>query len=136
MAHVQHQQVTGWTGWIGLAGFIMALTGIFHIVFGIGGALGSDWYIYASGHTFWFDSSAWGWSMIVGGTLLLLSSGLLLAGNMVGRIMGVILAAASLVANISLFAVAPVWSALVIVFDLMVLYAIIAHGSEMKRMYD
>jgi len=92
----------------GFAGFLMAFTGIFHIILGIGGVLGQDWYLYASGTAYLFDASAWGWSMIAGGALLLISASLLLAGNMLGRIIGVILATASLLVNLALIPETPI----------------------------
>jgi hypothetical protein len=136
MSQVQHQQITGWTAWVGFAGFLMGFAGVLHILFGLGGVFGQDWYITTSNASWIFDSSAWGWSMIVGGALLLLSSSLLLAGNMLGRVIGAILAIASLLVNIALFAAAPVWSTLVIIMDVVLLYAIIAHGNEMKHLHD
>jgi hypothetical protein len=133
-SNIQNHQVTGWAGWVAFAGFLMAFSGIFHIILGIGGVLGQDWYLYASGSSYIFDASAWGWSMIVGGALLALSGSLLLAGNMFGRIMGVLLATGSLLVNIALFPAAPVWSLILILVDLAVIYAIIAHGSELKHL--
>jgi hypothetical protein len=127
MATVQHQQVTGWVGWVGFAGFVMALTGIVHIIYGLGALLSGSWYLYSSGTAYIFNSTdAWGWSLIAGGALLLMTSYLVLQGNMFGRVIG----------SIALFPIAPVWSVIAIFLDLMVLYAIIAHGSEMKQLED
>jgi hypothetical protein len=136
MSQVQHQHMTGWTAWVGFAGFLVGFSGILHILFGLGGVFGQDWYITTTNAAWIFDSSTWGWSMIAGGALLLITSALLLAGNMVGRIVGVILALSSLFMNIALFTAAPVWSTIIIVVDVVVLYAIIAHGGEMKHMED
>jgi hypothetical protein len=137
MATVQHQQVTGWVGWVGFAGFVMALTGIVHIIYGLGALLSGSWYLYSSGTAYIFNSTdAWGWSLIAGGALLLMTSYLVLQGNMFGRVIGSIVILASLAANVALFPIAPVWSVIAIFLDLMVLYAIIAHGSEMKQLED
>jgi hypothetical protein len=136
MSQVQNQPVSGWTTWVGVGGLLMSLSGIFHILFGLGGVFGQDWYITTSNSAWLFDSSSWGWSMIGIGALLLLSASLLLAGNMVGRIIGVTLAVASLVTNIALFAAAPVWSTLAIIIDIAIIYAIVAHGGDMKRLRE
>lgn len=136
-SQVQHnQQVSGWTGWIVFAGVLMAITGLYHAVLGLGGIFGQDWYIYSAGQAWLFDSSAWGWSMLIGGIALILSAMLLMAGNIVGRIVGSILVAASLFANLAVVAIAPVWSLIAIVADLMILYAILVHGKEMKRLAE
>ncbi len=136
MATVQRQQVTGWTGWVGLAGILMVTAGIVHMLFGLGGIFSQDWYITTSNGAWLFDASAWGWSMIAGGLLLVLSASLLMTGHMLGRVIGAILAAASLLVNVALFSAAPVWSSLVIFMDVAMLYAIIAHGGEMKQLED
>jgi hypothetical protein len=132
--NMRQHQVTGWTGWVAFAGFLMAISGIFHIILGIGGTLSSDWYLYGSGDIYWFDASAWGWSMIAGGALLLLSAGLLMAGNMLGRVIAVLIALASLVANLALLPATPVWSIIAITLNIVLIYAVMAHGSEMKHL--
>jgi hypothetical protein len=135
MATVQHQQATGWVGWIGFASFMMALVGIAHIIYGIGALASGSWYLYSSGTAYLLSSTdAWGWSMIAGGALLLMTSYLVLQGNMFGRVIGSLLVLGSLVANVSLLPLAPVWSIIAIFLDVMVLYAIMAHGSEMKHL--
>jgi hypothetical protein len=133
---MHHQGVTGWTGWIMAAVTIMSIVGLFHIILGIGALFGQDWYMYASGSVWLFDSSAWGWSMIIGGFLLMLSAGLLMAGNMAGRILGTIVVLGSLIANLALAPAAPVWSITMVVLDVIILYAILAHGKEMKQLAE
>lgn len=133
---MHHQGVTGWTGWIMAAVSIMAIVGLFHIILGIGALFAQDWYLYASGSVFLFDSSAWGWSLIVSGFLLMLAAGLLMAGNIVGRVLGVIVALGSLLANLALAPAAPVWSITMIVLDVLIIYAILAHGKEMKQLAE
>lgn len=130
----EEDRVSGWSGWVVFAAFVMGLSGIFHIILGIAGILSRDWYLYDSGDIFLFNATAWGWSMLIGGALLILSAALLLEGNMFGRIIGGILVVGSLLANIALISVAPLWSITVIVIDILILYAIIVHAGELKRL--
>ena len=65
---------------------------------------------------------------------MLLSSELLYVGNMAGRALGAILAIGSIIANIALFAATPIWLTIAIVLGVVILYAIIAHGGEMKNL--
>lgn len=127
-------RATGWSGWVVFAAFVMGVSGIFHIILGIAGVLSRNWYLYDSGDVFLLDATAWGWSMIVGGALLILAAALLMEGKMLGRIIGGVIVLASLVANLSLLSVAPLWSVAVIVIDVLILYAIIVHGSELKQL--
>ncbi len=126
-------EVTGWTGWISFASFIIALSGIIHVIYGIGGIFAEGWYVYSSGTVHIFDITTWGWWMVAIGVLMILTAILLLSGNLFGRIMGVLLALVSLAANAILINVTPVWSIIAIVVNLFIIYAIIAHGDEMKR---
>ncbi|MGZ6259082.1 MAG: DUF7144 family membrane protein, partial [Candidatus Limnocylindrales bacterium] len=57
----------------------------------------------------------------------------LLAGNVVARVVGVVLAAVSALVNLAFIAAYPLWSAIVITIDVVVIYAIVVHGAELKR---
>lgn len=129
----QEPHTTGWTGWISFASFIIALSGLIHLIYGIGAVMSQDWYLYSSGTVYILDTSAWGWGMIIGGAFMILTALLLASGNMFGRIIGVTLALLSLFANIALLSVTPVWSIIAIALALFIIYAIIAHGDEMKN---
>lgn len=111
----------------------MALSGIVHIVYGIAGISTQDWYAYTSTGAYVFSLTTWGWTMLTVGILLILSALLLLSGNIIGRVMGTILALGSVLFNIALIGAAPFWSILAIVINLLIIYAIVVHGSEMKR---
>jgi hypothetical protein len=134
MSNIDTYETTGWTHWIGFAGFFLALSGIVHFLYGLGALFNQDWYVYASGDIYWVDITTWGWSMIAAGALLILSSALLLSGNMVGRIIGTMVATAGVLVNLALIGATPVWSILAIIVNLIVIYAIVAHGKEMKHL--
>lgn len=133
MADTYQPQHTGWKGWILLTALLMFFSGIVHIVYGIGGIFTHGWYIYTSNNAYIFDASTWGWSMFIVGILLMLSALSLAAGNLFGRIVGVILAIASIVFNIALIGATPIWSVIAIILSIIIIYAITAHGSEMKQ---
>lgn len=136
MAHVQKTQASGWVGWIAVASFLMLFAGILHIIYGFAALFNYAWYVTTPGATYLLDITQWGWAMLVGGGLLVLTGTLLFMGNMAGRIMGGIVVLLSLIANISLMSITPVWSFIAIIVDILILYAIIAHGSEMQQLDD
>jgi hypothetical protein len=56
----------------------------------------------------------------------------MLSGNPVARVAGVVLAALSAVVNLAFLAAYPIWSVLVIALDVVVIYAIVVHGRELR----
>jgi hypothetical protein len=51
---------------------------------------------------------------------------------MLARVVGVILAVLSAILNLVFIAAYPVWSTIVIAIDVIVIYAIVVHGRELK----
>lgn len=52
------------------------------------------------------------------------------------RVVGIILAVVSAVANVAFLAAYPIWSTIVIVVDVLVIYALAVHGREVRAAYD
>ena len=53
-------------------------------------------------------------------------------GNMAARVIGVIAAVVSAIVNLAFISAYPVWSAIIIAIDVIVIYAIIVHGGDLK----
>lgn len=132
--HVHKAQVTGWVGWIAAAAFLILFAGILHIVFGFAAIMSQGWYLTGTGTAYLLNTEQWGWTLIIGGALMIMSAMLLYMGSMAGRIIAGIIVVGSIFANIAVFSLTPIWSTLAIVVDIVILYAIIAHGSEMKNL--
>jgi len=126
-------QVSSWTNWIVIAASLMILSGIVHMLYGFSAVFAQDWYVYGTGATYVLSVSDWGWTMVAIGVLLVGSAALLLAGNMFGRIVGGLMALLGALANLALIEIAPVWSIIAIAVSIFILYAIIAHGGELKK---
>jgi hypothetical protein len=129
-----HEEATGWVGWIGFAAAMLGLVGIFHMLAGFVALFQNDAYFLSNGAVWLFDSSQWGWIHIGGGLLALLAAGSLLRGNMFGRTVAVIVATLSAFANMAFMPIYPLWSIVILAIDVLVIYAVIAHGREMQ--YD
>ena len=125
---------TGWVGWIGFAGIILILNGVFSAVQGFMALLGSNtYYLVSSGTLFLFDVTGWGWWNIIIGALLVLTGIALFGGATWARIIAVILAALSAVGQMLLLPAQPWWAFIVIAIDVLVIYAVTAHGREVKN---
>ena len=125
---------TGWTGWIGFAGFMMIMLGCFHAIQGLVALFDDKKFLIAdSGLTVSVDYTAWGWIHLIGGIVILLAGISLFAGRMWARIVGVVLAFISAIANIAFLSAYPIWSAIMIVLDVLIIWALTVHGAEMKK---
>lgn len=57
-----------------------------------------------------------------------------MAGNAFGRAMGILVATLNIIVNFAYISIAPAWAIAAILVNALVLYAIGAHGSEMKKL--
>ena len=107
-----HGEQSGWVGWIAFAGCMMALLGSFHVIEGLVAIFNDEYFL-------------------VGRSGLIVYA--LFAGHMWARVVGVLIAMGSAVANLAFLAAYPFWSAVMILLDVLVIWAITVHGSELRR---
>ena len=128
----QDTTMSGWTGWVGFASIMLALIGIFHVIAGFVALFKDDLYLIAPNSVWLFDYSQWGWVHILGGLLAFLAAGSLAQGNMYGRIIAVLVAMGSVVANMLFVPIYPIWSLMMVTIGILVIWAVIVHGKELK----
>lgn len=127
-------KTTGWTGWVVFAGVILMVSGIFSAVQGLVAVIGPDtYYVLTAGSLWLFDVAGWGWWNIIIGVLLVLVAAALLAGQTWARVIAVILVILSAVGQLLLIPAQPWWSLIVIAIDVLVIYALIVHGRELRE---
>jgi hypothetical protein len=125
--------VSGWAGWVVFAGIMMIMLGAFQVIEGLVALFDQGYYLVApSGLVLSVDYNTWGWTHLIIGVLALATGIGLIAGNMLARVVGVILAVLSAILNLVFIAAYPVWSTVVIAIDVIVIYAIVVHGRELK----
>ncbi|MFF1876932.1 hypothetical protein [Leifsonia sp. NPDC058230] len=126
------KQSTGWVGWIGFAAIILILNGAINIVQAVVALIGSNtYYVATRGGLFLFDITGWGWWNIIIGVLLVLTGIALFRGATWSRVVAIILVCLSALGQLFLVPAQPWWSIIVIGIDILVIYAITAHGREM-----
>ena len=124
---------TGWVGWVAFAGFMLLLIGAFHVIEGLVAVFRDEVFVVGpEGLLVNVDYTAWGWAHIIGGAIAVLVGGCLLAGQTWARVVAVIVAIVSAITNMLFLPAYPLWSALVIAVDVLVIWAITVHGSEIK----
>jgi len=124
---------TGWTGWIGFAGVVMILVGIFGAIEGLAALFKDEYFLVVQDRLLVeADFTAWGWTHLILGLIILGAGFGVLVGQMWARVVGVILAVISATVNIAFLAAYPVWSTIIITMDVLVIWALCVHGREMK----
>jgi hypothetical protein len=132
MQHDRHE-TTGWVGWVYFAGVMMMLAGIFQIIAGLVAIFKDGVFVVGSGSLLVFDYSQWGWIHVIIGVLLFLASFSVFAGGAFGRVLGSMLAGLSAIANFAFFTAYPLWTIIVITIDILVIYALVVHGGELRE---
>lgn len=133
MAQVHHEAPT--SGWVGMAmfgGVMMMVAGTFHAMAGLVGIFKdtSYWAVASSDLVVTIDYTAWGWVHLIVGALAIAAGAGILAGQAWARVTGVILAVISALVNLAFLAAFPLWATLIIAIDVLVIYALVAHGEE------
>jgi hypothetical protein len=123
---------TGWTGWIIFAGVMLMIGGSLNLFYGIIAAVNDEWVVFTNRADVYLDVSEWGWVHIILGAIVFLSGIGVFSGNILARIVGVIVASISLLVNFFFIPVYPLWALIVITIDALVIWALTAHGREMR----
>lgn len=130
------REVTGWVGWVGFAGILMILQGVFQAIAGLVGIFHSSFYLVTDNSQqllIFSNIRAWGWINLIVGIVVFLAGISLFTGATWARVVAVIMAMAAAVANLLSITLYPVWSIIGITLSVLVMYAVIVHGGELKE---
>jgi hypothetical protein len=124
---------TAWTGWVVFASMMMILVGSFQAIEGLVALFDDGFYhVTQGGLVVDVDYNVWGWTHLLLGGLLIACGAGVLAGNIVARTVAVVIAMLSALVNLLFIEAYPIWSILIITIDVLVIYALIVHGRELK----
>lgn len=112
------------------AGTLMVIAGVWHVLVGIGALLRDTVYVSTPNYVYSFDLTGWGWTYLGLGILVGIAGVAVLTGQLWGRVVGIVLASLSLVANFLFIPHHPVWSILVIALDIAVIWALAVYRRQ------
>jgi hypothetical protein len=119
------------SAWITFAAIILVLTGFFEILYGLAAVLHHTNAEIGSSHgvVVW-NFAAWGWiSLIVGSVQVLVAVGLF-TGSGAARVIAIVLATISALAQFGIVTAAPLWALLVITLDVVIIYQLVVRWEE------
>jgi len=127
------EQTSGWAvGFILFAAIMMIMAGIFQAFAGLVAIFENEFYVATRNYLFQFDATTWGWIHLILGVVVALAGWGVLAGQTWARVVGITLAVLSAVANFLFIPYYPFWSLTVIALDVFVIWALAAHGREVR----
>jgi hypothetical protein len=124
---------TGWVGWVVFGGVMMVTVGLLHVLEGFVALFKDSYYLVGNrGLVVTVDYTAWGWVQILAGLVVAGAGVALFTGKTWARVVAVGVALLSILVNFAFTNAYPLWSAVMIVFDAIVIYAVTVHGREMQ----
>ncbi|MEU0939038.1 hypothetical protein [Embleya sp. NPDC005971] len=121
------------SGWTVFAAVMMIFGGALAVFQGIAAIAKDDVVVHTRSYSFSFSSTGWGWIYVSLGVLIFLAGAALMSGALWARVVGVILAGLSMVANFVWLPHYPVWSIVVIALDVAVIWALCTGPQRSNR---
>ncbi|MBO1414564.1 hypothetical protein [Streptomyces sp. FH025] len=115
------------SGMVTFAGVLVFILALFNGLNGIAGINRSHVFVDGA-HIVVGDLRAWGWTLLVLGILLALIAAGILAGSQLARWVGVAVLSLNAFSHMWVVSSYPLWSVLIIVLDILAIYALCVHG--------
>jgi hypothetical protein len=112
------------------AGVLMLLIGGYHAMAGIAALVEDEIFLETPSYTYALDVTTWGWVHLGIGVLVALAGAAVLRDRLWGRLVGIVLAGLSLFANFLFLLYYPLWAALIIALDVVIIWALSAYRPE------
>jgi hypothetical protein len=122
-----------WVGWVFFGSAMMIMLGAFNLIEGFVALFNDEYYVPTPQGLLLFDLTAWGWIHVITGALAVVVGVGVFSGATWARICGVIVCGFNAIAQLAFLSAYPVWAILVIALDVLVIYALIAHGDELDK---
>lgn len=119
-------------GGVVLAGSLMVMVGLFQGFQGLAAVIKQQFFVPLPNYWLTIDVSTWGWIHLIGGALIVLAGIFLFMGAAWARIVAIVLAILSAVANFVWLPHYPLWSILIIALDVFIVWVLVAYGREAR----
>jgi hypothetical protein len=127
------ERPTRWESWVVFAGVVLVLTGLLAVMEGLAALFDDDYYaVRPAALALQADYTVWGWvQLTLGASAVVIGAGVM-RGNRAASVVAVVWAVISATVHLLFMPAAPVWSLLVIAFDVLVVFAVLVHGEEVS----
>ena len=127
------EAASGWAvGFILFAAIMMIMAGIFQALQGLVAIFENEFYVATRNYLLKFDATTWGWIHLILGLVVAFAGWGLLSGRTWARTVAITVAVLSAIANFAFIPYYPFWSLLIITLDIFVIWAVAAHGGQLR----
>jgi hypothetical protein len=121
---------SGWVGWVYFTAVMLVMVGVFNVVNGLAAVFSAGIFVSGAEGSVAFDLTTWGWIHIALGAAVATAGFLLVQGSTWARVLAGFLVMLNMVSQLLFLPAYPFWSLLIIVVDVLVLWALTVHGHE------
>ena len=121
------------SGWAAFAGVMMFLVGSLDAIWGLGGILNDDIVVVGGHGALVGDITLWGWVHLFVGSLVAVTGVGLILGRSIARWTAIFLIAISAILHIVWFPAAPLWSFMLILLDVTIIYQLTVRWDAQGR---
>jgi hypothetical protein len=121
---------SGAVGVIVFAAVVMIMGGVMQAIQGIVALVNDTFYVVGQEYLFQFDVTAWGWIHLLLGIVVGVAGFFLLQGATWARVVALIVASVSMIANFVWLPYYPFWALAIIALDIAVIWALTMHGRD------
>jgi hypothetical protein len=112
------------TGFTVLAGMLMILGGLWGFFEGLVAIIHQSFYTTLPNYTFQFNVHGWGWIHLILGVVVAAAGVCVLLGQTWAKLLGIVLAVFSGIANFLFIPYYPIWSIILIAMDVFIIWAL------------
>jgi len=114
------------TGWATFAGILFLVAGLWNMFAGFAGLLRKEYFSEAS--MLYRNLRVAGWTWLIMGVIQVLTSYLIVNRRPSGRVLGITVAALSMLVWFFSVGAYPAWAVMVVALDALIIYGLAAHG--------
>jgi hypothetical protein len=125
-------------GWIGFAGILMVIIGVIDIFQGVIALVEDEYYVPTGSGFLLFDLTAWGWTLLIWGALLVVAGFGLMSGQGWARWFTIVVVSVNFIVQLGFLgnSQTPLWTLTVVALNIIVLYALIVRWRVSQPDYD
>jgi hypothetical protein len=112
------------------AAIMMIMIGTFQAFDGLVAIFEDEFFAVTPNYILSFDVTTWGWIHLILGIVVVFAGVALLSGATWARIVGIIMAMMSAIANFAFIPYYPIWSLAIIALNIAVIWALTVHGRD------